>query len=734
MKFYIKEFAVFAAASAFLCLSSTIALSQNLETTVDTSKVYELQEVIISASRYEQAPSTVGRNVTVITREEIENSIYTGLGDLLAEQQSFHVIGNNQTPGSLSQGFLRNSNSNHYIVMIDGVRISDPSTVNNGLDLSELSLLGVERIEIVRGSHSTLYGSSAIGGVVNIITRDRASDGVNANISTQHGTFGNETYSTSNNVQANITLENGFYTDLGVHQHFSNGLDASIDTVSSKEAFNPQDRDDFRKLDFNGKVGYKTSDADVYLSYRNEDQTSDVDQGAFNDDSNAKTEFQRDLLGYGAAVDLSESMELRLEGAYSDINRDFINDSSLVDRQGNYDGTFVETNGEGTLWENDLTASMGTDHAKFLAGLEASVQTMNFRNYIFSRSQFGIFEQTTDLDSLDLKEQIYSAFAHADINGGILSSKLQNFSLVLGARLSDHNEFGSHLTYEINPKYQISNSTLVYGAVSTGFNAPSLFQLNSPQQGSGESFSLGNSNLEPEESISYELGWKQELNNTASFEISLFRTEVENVIEYVFLWDGNTAIENLGFPDNQGDTYINISKQEINGLEVGLKLQPSSKFTIGGNLTLTSSTLGFSPDDINTAYTNGNHVQVFESGEFVNNEKELDGLTRRPNASALVRVQFRPLKALTLKTTSRFVGSRDDIFYSADLGPFGAQDRSKVEGYNLTDFSMKYRFNNNFSVMGKIENILDTDYVEINGFNTRGRSFFIRAQFGFGSM
>lgn len=734
MDFYIKLFAVSAAATAFLCLTSTTALSQNTETSVDTSKVYELEEVIISASRYEESPSTVGRNVTVITRDEIENSIYTGLGDLLAEQQSFHIIGNRQTPGSLSQGFLRNSNSNHFIVMIDGVRISDPSTVNNGLDLSELSLLGVERIEIVRGSHSTLYGSSAIGGVVNIITRDRSAQGLNANVSTQHGTFGDDTYATLNNIQANFTLENGFYTDLGVHQHYSSGLDASIDTVSNSATFNPQDQDDFRKLDFNSKVGYKTSNAEAYLSYRNEDQTSNVDQGAFNDDNNANTDFQRDLLGYGAAIDLTESLELRFEGAYSDINRDFVNDSSLVDQQGNFDGTFVETNAEGTLWENDLTASFGTGYAKFIAGMEASVQTMNFRNYIFSRSQFGVFEQTTDLDSLDLKEQIYSGFAHADLSGGLINSKLENFSLVLGARVADHNEFGSHLTYEINPKIRISNSTLVYGAISTGFNAPSLFQLNSPEQGAGESFSIGNNTLEPEESVSYELGWKQELSNSSSFEISLFRTEVENVIEYVFLWDGNTAIENLGFSDNEGDTYINISNQEINGLEIGLNLRPSSKFSIGGNLTLTSSTLSFSPDDINTDYTNGNHVQIFESGEFINTEKELDGLTRRPNTSALIRAQFSPIQALTFKTTSRFVGSRDDIFFRADLGPFGAQDRSRVDGYNLTDLSMKYRFNNTFSVMGKVENILDTDYIEINGFNTRGRSFFIRAQLRFGSM
>ena len=702
------------------------------QSAIDTSRVYQLDEVIVSASRYAENPSTVGRNVSVITRQQIEQSVFTSVGDILADQQSLHIIGNNQTPGSLTQGFLRNSNSNHFIVMVDGVRISDPSTVNNGIDLAELSLLGVERIEIVRGSHSTLYGSSAIGGVINIITRGKGDQRLNADISTQHGTFGSGSYTTTNEALLNLTLDQGFYADLGVSQQYTDGLDATVDTVSSTGAFNPQDEDDFRKLDLLGKLGYRTSGVDAYLSYRNADQTSYLDQGAFNDDDNARSDFNRGLLGYGASAQAGSGVEIRFQGAYSDLSRDFVNDSSVVNRQGDYDGTYVETNAEGTLWENDLTATVAAGQTRFIAGLEASVQTMNFRNYIYSRSSFGVFEQTTDLESLDLREEIYSGFAHADIGGRILSPALRDFSLVLGARVLDHNAFGTHLTYEVNPKFRLSDRTLIYGAVTSGFNAPSLYRLNTPEQGASEQYSLGNAGLQPEESVSYEVGWKQDLGALGRFNLSLFRTEVDNVIEYVYLWEGGTDIQNLSFLDYLGDTFVNLSEQDINGLEAGVNLQPLPNLSVGASLTLTRSTLRFSPDDLNASYIQGNHVQVFESGEFVNAEKEIDGLTRRPGASATLNINYEPTSRLSLRLNSHFVSSRDDIYYSSALGPFGALDRSEVDGYNLTDLSARYELLPDLAVTGKVGNLFDTDYTEIRGFTTRGRSLLVKVRYRLG--
>ena len=697
------------------------------------STIYELDEIIISASKYEQLPQSVGRNVTVISQDEIQNTAYTNISQLLVQQQGLHMIGAGQTPGSLQQGFIRNANSNHSVVMIDGVRISDPSTNNNSIDLSELSLTGIKQIEIVRGSHSTLYGSSAIGGVVNIITKKEGTEGFNINAETKHGRFGEGTYATTNSLFANYSTEQGWYANVGANFQFTNGLDATIDTLSSNNNFNPQDQDDFNKFDLIGKLGYAANKYEFYASYRREDQRSDVDQGAYQDDSNAYTAFERDLFTFGGDVELSDRVAIEFQGAYSDLKRDFVNDSSLASANGNYDGIYTELNAEGALWENELKAIIDADHIRFVAGASASRQTMSTHNYTFSRSQFGVYESTTDLDSLGLKEVIYNAYGHANINGGVLSEQLDPFSLGLGGRLVHHDEFGSHLTYEINPKLQLTESTLFYGAITSGFNAPSLYQLYSPSKGANSFTNRGNENLAPEKSVSYEIGWKQKVGNQFSFELSAFKTTVTDVIEYVYLWKGETSIENLSvsFPDSdyRGDTFINASEQQIKGVELSAKASITSRLNINGNISLTRSTLAFAPTDVDPSYTGNNHVQIYESGQFVTQEKEIEGLTRRPSVNAFMSATFLATDQLRIKIDSRYVGARDDVYYSANLGPYGALDRSNISGYNVTNATVGYSISETLSTLLKVENIFNSDYQELNGYNTRGRGYFIKLQY-----
>lgn len=710
---------------AFLWISSPSFAQQN-KAELDTSQVYELGEVIISASKYEQSPKSVGRNVTVISESEIRNSIHTSVAGILAEQQSLHVTGNRQTPGSLQNLFLRSTNSNQTVVMVDGARISDPSSTGNEVNLSELSLAGVQRIEIVRGSHSTLYGSSAIGGVINIITKEQSEEALNADLTTQVGRINGGTFSTQNNLSLSGSLDNGLYTNLAVSQQYTNGFDATVDTVSGS-GFNPRDRDGFRKLDLFGKLGYKTPVLDVYGSYRRADQRAELDQAVFQDDDNAKQHFDRDLFNYGVSADITDNIELGFEGAYSTLNRNFVNDSSLVDSQGNYDGIYTETMADGTLWNNEVTGTYQTEHATIIAGLESNRQTMSSRNYTYS-SSFD-FETETDLDSLDLKETINSAYVQTDLSGSLLKENWEALSLVMGARLADHNRFGSHFTYEFNPSVQLSSSALLFAAVTTGFNAPSLYQMHAPNQALGSYTDRGNPNLDPEESVSYELGWKQSIGQNVRFELSLFRTNVDNVIEYVYLWDKNADLSRLSGQDYLGDTYLNGSEQHINGVELGANIQPVSAVSISGNVTYTHSEIVFTPGDIDESYTGGHQVQIYESGVFVNDKKEIDGLTRRPSVSANVQLKYRPTNKWTVGLSSRFVGSRDDIYYSDSLGPYGALDRSKVSGYNLTDVSLRYRLSQHLQLGAQVDNVFDTEYTEIRGYQTRGRGLYFKASF-----
>jgi len=710
--------------TGFLYLSHTASAQ-----ITDTSKVYELEEVIISASRFAEDPATVGRNVTVITSEEIKNSIHSSVGDLLAGQQSVHVVGNGQSPGSIQSGFIRNSNSDNIVVMIDGVRISDPSSVDNSLNLTELSLANVQRIEIVRGSHSTLYGASAIGGVINIITEDKAQRGFTGNIQTKQGILDGDTYSTSNSASASYTWQSGIYANGAVTWQDTRGIDATIDTAGNSNTFNTADRDGFEKIDLSGKIGWENNRWDTFLAYRRADHTTELDDGSFDDDDNAFIDFQRDLFNYKTAYQLNDQMELKYTGAYSDLQRDFENDSSVVDEAGNFDGSFSKTHSDATLMENELTAQFQTGNLSGTIGLGNSRQTMSTETFTFLRPSG--FESRTDLDSLDLKERINYAFVHTRLGGGLISESLNKFSLGLGGRVLDHDEFGTNATFEINPEFQITSGALVYGAVTTGFNAPSLFQLNSPARGFGAFTNRGNKELNPETSTSYELGWKQQVGNRINFNVSLFKTRVEDVIEFVFLWNGDTPVDQLTFADFLGDTYLNASEQNIKGIETTLEAQLTNKISLSSQISVTDSELTFSPDEINNNQTGGNHVQIFESGTFVTADKEIDGLTRRPGFSGNFQLNYHPLNNLSLTLTSRFVGERDDITFSSSLGPFGALGFNEVDSYNLTDLTARYRFNERLNVVLKGENLFDKDYIEINGFNTRGRGFFVKGSFSF---
>src|SRR5258706_9457432 len=212
----------------------------------DTVRVRTLEEVVISGSRQEERILDATRAITVINRDKIENSLYNSVGDLLARQQGIYLVGANQTPGTNQSLFLRGANSNQVAVMIDGVRITDPSSPNNVVDLSELSLTNVERIEIIEGSHSTLFGGAAIGGVVNIITRKNQGTGVHGFVSLQAGSFGNGSGTFSPQADINYSLNNGLYFNGSVFHQNVKGLNASIDTLKGGKA---PDTDGFEKTD-----------------------------------------------------------------------------------------------------------------------------------------------------------------------------------------------------------------------------------------------------------------------------------------------------------------------------------------------------------------------------------------------------------------------------------------------------------------------------------------------------
>ena len=683
--------------------------------------VRTLKEVVVTAARYDQKILETPRSVTVISADVIRNSVYNSVGDLLSKQPGIYLVGGNQTPGTNQSLFMRGSNSNQVVVMMDGVRITDPSSPNNAIDLSELSLTNVERIEIIEGAHSTMFGGGAIGGAINIITKKNSTPGFHGAGSVQTGTFGNQTSTLSTSANLSYNFGNGIYFNGSLYDQRVAGLNASIDTI--KKDFKAPDKDGFRKTDVYTKIGYRKNNWDVFASYKRTTQHADIDAQSFTDDDNAYINFERNQFNYSVAYQLNSKLRILSNGSLSNSKRVNEDDSSRVSASA-YDGNYFKGVYNGKLNTNELQLSYKDDHFNGVIGGGAFFEHMDFNTFYYSSTYQ--YSSSVNYDTIKTSATTYYGFVHGSWHGGS-ENKL---GLAGGVRLSNHSLFGSFLTFDFNPSYAISGSSLLYGSVSSGYNAPSLFQLYDPTKGFGSFTNKGNRSLSPEKSLSFEIGFKKEFKNGSYATVAAFQTTTTNLIDYVYLWNKNTAIQNLSFLDYLGDTYINLSQQQVQGLELSGKWFAHPKLTVSGNVTwLPFTEIKYKSSSIDAVKTGGNHVQLYANGAFVTGEGTIKNLTRRPNATAFGEVRYQVMPSLALIFNYRLAGQRKDAYYDYTLGPFGALNQQKVNTYHLFDAGAFYRLNKNISFTAKFENIFNVQYQEIMGYNTRGRIAYLRVNF-----
>jgi len=697
----------------------------------DTTKVALLDEVVITATRNEKNLNNVGRSITVITRDDIKKSGAVNISELLNRQEGFYIVGAQQNPGSISSISTRGTNNSHTIVMIDGIPLSDPSSTDNSLDLAELSLANIDRIEIVRGSHSTLYGSSAIGGVINIITTENYdTPGLHVDANINGGMFGKNGSILSENLSVNYTHKSGFYVTAETFNSISGGINSTVDTISDPAVFKyPDMTDGFKKTDLVAKAGYKSDNLEVYGGIRNVNQSLDIDDGAFKDDENYMVDFNRNLYTYGAKYWFGKGLSVRFNGGMSDLIRKAVDDSSMISSTGNTDKSYFRGKYSGSIANHEIQLNYNTRAFQAVIGGGSLKETMSAETYYYSES-WGVYISETNLDSLEIKTTTSTGFLHVDLNGELFNESLKPFSLGLGARVINHSTFGTTFTYEINPSVKISENSLLYFSYSTGFNAPSLYQLYSPEMDYMSGITRGNKTLDPEESSSWEIGIKQKVNKNIWWSINYYTTTIKNCIDYIYLWNKSQEISALSYLDYYGDTYTNLGKQTNRGLEFSIHSKISDKLSITGNFSLVNGKLEYSPDNIDNEHTGGNHIQLYSNGIFISEEIERIGLVRRPN-TGYINLTYLPFENFMFIVDLRYVGTRNDVYYDSSLGPYGALGTVGLEDYTLLDLRIKYNMIKGFTMILHAENLLNTDYYEIRGYSTRGRGFYAGIGYSF---
>jgi vitamin B12 transporter len=698
----------------------------------DSGKIYPLAEIVITATRSEKNPLDVGKSITLIPHEQISDTYFNNISELLSVTEGIFVVGSGQNFGMNQAIFLRGSNSNQTSVMIDDIRITDPSVVNNSPDVSELSLSNIDRIEIVRGTNSVLYGSSSVGGVINILSRKKQKDGLNAEINVDAGSFGRVTSLFRQNLFLNYSDPTGIYLNVEVNNENVKGIDATIDTVVTSGAYKNRDQDGFIHQDLIGKIGFINNQFDLYASYKRTHQKIDLDKRAYVDDDNYKLIFSRDLITYGLTFRPYEEFNIKFIGGYSAIQREAIDDSSVISYSGENDHTYNDEKYAGSNSTNDFQLNYKLPYFEFLLGGSFYNEAMTSKSYLYSRSIWGGYETTLDLDTLNLNSSTKGIYFHSDINAKLFNDCVGDFNVSFGFRLLDHSSFGSKFVYDFNPTYKINESALLYASYATGFNAPSLYQLYSPNKDYLSGITRGNFHLKPEYSTSFEIGFKQSIAKSFDISVDYFETRTDNLIEYVYLWDKNIGLDTLGNDwrrnDYRGDTYLNLGNQFSQGIEFSFSSEIRNDLKITGNVCLVNGKLRYSPEAVDTSATHGNHVQIFSNGVFMNKKVEFLGLTRRPSTANLGFV-YSPQKQVTFRADIKYIGPRGDVYYDSNLGPYGGLGTTPVAGYTLVDLSSKISISDQIKLGMMLENIFNTKYEEIKGFSTRGRGLFLNIRY-----
>ena len=561
-----------------------------------------LDEVVIAANKYPNKTSLTGKVVTIITREQLERSGGKHLSQLLTEQVGVYIGGANSNAGKDKSLYLRGARVDHTLITIDGVPVYDPSGIGSNFDIRNLSIDQIERIEILKGSQSTLYGSDAIAGVINIITRKVGLKSFSAN--------GLASYGSNNSIRANA----GINGKAGVVDY--NLAYSFFDTKGINEAISNsgnEDKDGFQQNSLQAGLGLqagKNLRMQPYFRYNKIE--GDIDQGAFTDELDYTYAQKSYQVGVKNEFDLGKRKLIVLYN-YNHIYRLYIDDS--VKSRNGFD-TYSRGSYKGGEHFIDayITTPVGSHSSKFTAGFD--FRTSNTDQDFSSVGFFGPYSSKYSADSLHHNQVALYAALNLNAKTG--------FNLELGNRLNIHSAFGSNYVFNINPSYLLNNKFKLFANVSSGYRTPSLYQLLSE---------FGNKDLKPESAFTAEGGLHYfSADRKFTGRITAFNRNVKDVIFFHFN------------PSTFQSQYINQDKQKDHGGELELSIKPTNTISIKAFYSFIDGKI--------TTVQNGKDTTYFN-------------LIRRPKHSAGLNAGIKANEKFYVSTNLSWFGERKDAYFDA---------------------------------------------------------------------
>ncbi|MCT7443947.1 TonB-dependent receptor plug domain-containing protein [Aliarcobacter cryaerophilus] len=494
------------------------------------SQQTSLDEITISsATKSEEKLKNVTANVDVITAEDIESRKFKTVAEALNSLVGVSISSNGGI-GQTSSVYLRGMDSKRTLVLIDGIRYNDITTTNGAANFEHLMINDIERIEVIKGAQSSIWGADASAGVVNIITKS-AKDGTHGNATIEYGRYNSKT------AKANISHKNeNFDAKLGVVRVDTDGFSAK--SPKSSEAKNYED-DGYENTTVNLKLGYNFDQNNrVSTSYEIIDTKVNFDSKPDDKISKANTLTHLANITYENRNDIALT---KIYGNYTDIKREYSTNTPK------YKGIVKEYGVNTSI--NYLTSSnvtLGADYKKFENKANLNKDYNNKGIFISNTNKF--FDDKT-----------------------IFTQAL---------RYDRYSDFENKTTGKVGIKQYIIDDLNISSNYGTGYNVPNLYQLHDVW--------VGNDTLQPEKTKSYDVSIAYE-----GFSVTYFNTKIKDMIDYNYAtWtydqmSGTSKIKGteIAYKNEVIEdillnlSYTNLSAKDANGDK--LLNRPTNKFNFG---------------------------------------------------------------------------------------------------------------------------------------------------------
>ncbi len=653
----------------------------------------QLDELVVSAAGFEQKITDAPASISVISQEALEQSSFSNLAEALETVEGVDVRQSTGKTGGLNIS-IRGLSSEYTLILIDGRRQNSPGNVTpNGFDSTSTSFIpplsAIERIEVIRGPMSTLYGSDAIGGVVNIITR-KVSDEWTGSVTLEHtfqedrdfGDTGKTSFYTSGPLMEGVlglAVRGSVYDRQAADLDFDDGSEVTKRGAAPVESRNHNIGARLTLVPAQGHELYLDAEQGRQVYNNDECQLGTLDGYDRNCDLDPGTasgyedelRFNRDQLALGSSSQLgfgtwsndltyneTETIGRTLPGT--------IGDAYAAPYDNLIAGEDRELKARDTVFDSKLVAPVTDSHLFTLGG-----------QYRSSRLKDGLADTTYKQDS-------WAVFAEDE---WYLTSGL---TLTLGGRYEDHDAFSGHFTPRAYLVWSAAPSWTFKGGVSQGYKTPDINDLHNGingVSGQGTVFTIGTPDLEPEKSTNFEVGAYFDSLSGFKANATLFYTRIRDKI------DDGTEVTITGdplIPDGTYDQLANIGKAETRGVELASSWDFAPDWRLSGSYTYTRS-------------------------EQKSGENRGEPLTNTPDHVLQARLNWSATPKLDLWLSGEYRGERTR--YLAKEENLSAEEAAiydavgDLSAYTLFHLGGSYQATDKVRLTATIYNLLDKDFL-----------------------